>query len=193
MKNFVILVLLFVFSIVSVKAQSTNYQYEVSEQYPYGAINPEAPPELADFAPLIGECNCKSIARIDQNTWADTIPMTWRWKYIMNGHAVQDETLKADGGHSGSIRQFIADSARWYVHYYSSKKPSVRLSIWEGNKTQDGSIVLYKDQKAPNGAEGYFRLTFSNITTKGYNWVGEWVDKTETIIYPTWRIFCSRE
>lgn len=176
----------------SLIAQSDLYPYEVSAEHPFGLINPEAPKELADFAPLIGECQCKSIARIDQQTWADTLDMTWRWKYIMNGKAVQDETLKADGGHSGSIRQFIADSARWFVHYYSSKLPSTSLSTWEGNKTADGNIVLYKDQTAPNGMEGNYRLTFSNISEKGYDWAGEWVTKDESIVYPTWRIFCRR-
>ena len=27
--------------------------------------------------------------------------------------------------------------------------------------------------------EGFYRLTFYDISKKGYKWVGEWVDKTE--------------
>ena len=107
--------------------------------------------------------------------------------------AVQDETLKPDGGHSGSIRQFIADSSKWYVHWYSSKTPSPELPTWTGNKQDNGNIVLYKEQKAPNGTDGFFRLTFYDISKAGYRWIGEWVDTSETVVFPTWKIDCIRE
>jgi hypothetical protein len=170
-----------------------QYQYEPSDTHPFGLPNPAMPAEFADFAPLIGECTCKSVSRIDQNTWADTIMMTWRFKYIMNGMAIQDETLKEDGLHSGSIRQFIPDSSRWYVHYYSSGKPSTVLSAWEGNKTENGNIILYRDQPAPNGTPGGYKITFSEISDTGFNWLGEWVNKGETFSYPTWKIYCRRQ
>ena len=97
-----------------------QYAYEPSAENPYGLPNPDAPSAINDWDDLIGTCTCKSVARVSQTEWADTVAMTWQWKYIMNGWAVQDETLKADGGHSGSIRQYNADSSRWYVHYYSN-------------------------------------------------------------------------
>jgi len=168
-------------------------EYEASEAFPFGQPHPEAPEQTKDFQSLIGECNCKSIARKPDQTWAEPVDMIWRWKYIMNGKAVQDETIKKDGKHSGSIRQFSSDSSRWYVHYYSSVSVPTTLSTWEGNKKEDGNIVLYRDQKAPNGMEGSYRLTFYDISDSGYKWVGEWVDKTEKIVYPTWKIDCKRE
>nr|WP_321225133.1 hypothetical protein [uncultured Psychroserpens sp.] len=102
------------------------------------------------------------------------------------------ETLKTDGNHSGSIRQFNADSSKWYVHYYASASPTSTLSTWEGNTSKNGNIVLYKDQKAPNGTDGFSRLTFYDINDKGYKWIGEWVDKTETTTYAFWKIECVR-
>lgn len=170
-----------------------QYKYEPSDQNPYGKLNPNAPKETGDFAPLIGNCTCKSVSRIDQNTWADTVSMNWTFKYIMNGMAVQDETLKADGAHSGSIRQYNADSSKWYVHYYSSSASVSKLPTWEGVKTENGNIVLYRDSPAPNGTPGDYRLSFFDITDEGFNWVGEWVNKAETFTYPTWKIFCRRE
>lgn len=170
-----------------------QYEYASTKKNPFGLLNPDAPKQTGDFAPLIGMCECKSITRVDQNTWADTVMMNWTFKYIMNGMAVQDETLKADGAHSGSIRQYSADSAQWYVHYYSSSTPTPILSSWEGNKNDDGDIVLYRDSPAPNGTPGFYRLTFSDISERGYNWVGEWVNKTESFTYPTWRIFCRKK
>ncbi|UJH66627.1 DUF4440 domain-containing protein [Allomuricauda sp. SCSIO 65647] len=170
---------------------TAQYEYEPSAEHPYGLPNPKAPKELLDFAPLIGECNCKSQMRNQDGTWAETTSMLWRFKYIMNGHAVQDETLKPDGGYSGSIRQFIPDSTRWYVHYYSNKGLSTVLPAWEGTKQENGDILLYREQKAPNGMDGYYRITFSEIDDNGFKWAGEWVNIDETIVYPTWKIDCT--
>lgn len=185
----------FIYLILVLIATATHaqYEYEPSETYPFGRPNPEAAPQIKDFDLLIGECDCDSYARNPDQTWPEKpTAMIWRWKYILNGHGVQDETLKADGGHSGSIRQFIADSAKWYVHYYSNKTPTTRLSTWEGGKRGD-SIVLYNEQKAPNGMDGYFRITFKDMTTSGFTWLGEWVDKGENFRFPTWKIYCRRK
>jgi ketosteroid isomerase-like protein len=169
-----------------------QYHYEPSIEHPFGLPNLEAPQQILDFAPLIGECNCKSVMRKPDRTWAEPVDMIWKFKYIMNGMAVQDETLKADGKHGGSIRQFIADSTKWYVHYYSSGSPSTTLPAWEGNKNEDGNIVLYREQKAPNGMDGYYKITFSDMSASGFKWAGEWVNIDETIIYPTWKIDCTK-
>lgn len=167
--------------------------YSVSDTNPYGLPNPKAPEQIKDYEGLIGKCNCKSISRKQDQTWADPVDMTWEWKYVMNGMAVQDETIKADGKHSGSIRQFIADSSKWYVHYYSTSSPSTSLPTWEGSKTESGNIVLYRDSTAPNGTKGWYRLTFYDINDLGYKWIGEWTDKTETTTFATWKIDCKRE
>ena len=181
--------LILLFSIVGF----SQNDYSISDTNPYGLPNPEAPEQIKDYEGLIGKCNCKSVSRNQDQTWADPVDMTWEWKYIMNGMAVQDETIKADGKHSGSIRQFIADSSKWYVHYYASGSPSTQLPVWEGTKNKNGTIALYRDSTAPNGTEGWFRLTFYDISNLGYKWVGEWTDKSETTSFATWKIDCKRE
>tara|TARA_Y100000385_G_C13098342_1_gene642786 strand:+ start:3207 stop:3764 length:558 start_codon:yes stop_codon:yes gene_type:complete len=169
-----------------------HYQFDLTIENPFGLPNPEAPEQINDYHPLIGNSKCQSIARNQDQTWGDTLQMIWRWKYISNGMAVQDETLKADGMHSGSIRQFIPDSNRWFVHYYSSGSPSTTLPVWEGNKNENGDIILYKEQKAPNGTDGFYKITFKEITNSSFTWLGEWVDAAETFSYPTWKIYCSK-
>lgn len=171
----------------------SQYNNEPSKDYPFGKAHPDAPKELMDFQPLIGQSKCKSSTRNQDGSWVEAIDMLWTFKYIMNGKAIQDETLKSDGGHSGSIRQFNADSSKWYVHYYSSGGIPKTLPSWEGSKTEDGNIVLYRDQKAPNGTDGFFRLTFYDISEIDYKWIGEWVDTTETVVFPTWKISCIKE
>jgi len=187
-----LIVILFVFPQILCAQTNLSNSYNASDAYPYGRINPDAPSQTADYALLIGESNCKSESRKADGSWAEPVSMTWKWSYILNGMGVQDETIKDDGKHSGSIRQYSKDSLRWYVHYYSSAAIATKLSTWEGNK-KENDIVLYKESKAPNGMEGFYRLTFSNMSEKGFNWVGEWVDKTEKIVYPTWKIQCVKK
>ncbi len=166
-------------------------EYEPSAAYPFGQPNPDAPKEILDYQPLIGICDCISKRRNKDQTWAEPNTMTWEFKYIMNGMGVQDQTIKADGKNGGSIRQFIADSSKWYVHYYSSATPTTVLSAWEGNKKGD-KIILYRKQKAPNGMDGFYKINFYDINDSGFKWLGEWVDANETISFPTWKIECTK-
>ena len=170
-----------------------QYDYEVSNENPFGSLNPEAPEEVADFDPLIGQSECVSQNRAADGSWNPEVNMLWTFKYIMNGMAVQDETLKEDGAHSGSIRQFNADSTAWYVHYYSSSSSPARLPAWEGSKNEDGNIVLYREQQSPNGLDGFYRLTFHEISEESFKWVGEWVNTDESFNFPTWKISCTKK
>ncbi len=169
-----------------------QYKYEASDIHPYGQLNPDAPEQVGNFEELIGESTCTSQNRAADGSWNKPVNMIWTFKYIMNGMAVQDETLKEDGTHSGSIRQFNADSAKWYVHYYSSSSTPQTLPSWTGKKHENGNIVLYRKQAAPNGTEGFYRLSFSEITTNKFEWFGEWVNTSETFTYPTWKISCKK-
>lgn len=189
----ILVFLLFALQSSSVSEAQSIYTNEPSLENRYGVSNADAPKKILDYADLIGKCNCKSVSRINQTEWADTVAMTWEFKYIMNGMAIQDQTLKADGSHSGSIRQFNSDSSRWYVHYYSSSVAIPAMSVWEGNKNENGDIVLYKNQPSPSGAEGFYKIIFSNISKEGFDWTGAWVSKDESISYPTWKIFCKKE
>jgi hypothetical protein len=170
---------------------SSQYLYEVTDAHPYGQPNPEAPEAVKAFTPLMGKCSCKSTSRLPDGNWAEPIDMTWSFKYIMNGYAVQDETLKADGKHSGSIRQYDAEEETWLVHYYSTT-PKAPLPHWTGGKV-DEELIFSQENTAPNGAEGTFRLRFHDINKNGYQWVGAWYSKDESIIYPTWKIDCARK
>ena len=178
---------------VPLMAQSGNIsrEYEPSSKYPYGKLNPEAPEQVGDFAPIIGTCECKSLQRNPDGTWQDTLTMLWTFKYIMNGTAVQDEVWRENGVFAGSIRQYQPDSAQWVVTYFSYPAVSTTPGVWLGNKVGD-DIVLKMPQAAPNGMEGTSRLTFHEITEKGFKWKGEWVDKSETFVYPFWTIECEK-
>lgn len=171
---------------------SMDFENIISKENPYGKVNPAAPRSVGDYEPLIGICDCKSISRKADQSWAEPIDMTWTFKYIMNGMAVQDETLKADGAHSGSIRQYNADSARWYVHYYSTSGATPTLAAWEGNLQDNGEMILYREQQSPNGLDGFFKIRFYDISQEGFKWLGAWVTTDESFSYETWKIACTK-
>lgn len=188
MKNNLLILPLLILNCYLLMAQ---YDYEPSTSNPFGLPNPKAPSEIRDFQPMIGICDCSSSRISKGGNWPEPVRMTWEFKYIMNGMAVQDQTLKEDGSHAGSIRQYNADRNVWYVHNYSSANPSATLGTWQGGKKKN-NIVLYKNQKAPNGMEGNYRITFRNISNNGFNWIGEWVNLDESIVFPTWKIECIK-
>ena len=171
--------------------QESLTEYEANAEYPFGRPHPNAPEEIKDFHPVIGAFDCASVQRAQDGTWQDTLSMKWKFKYIMNGHAVQDEVWRDQQMYAGSIRQYHADSSKWYVTYFSYPGVSTKPGTWAGQKEGE-DIVLFMDQTAPNGMEGKSRLTFYEMTDEGFSWKGEWVHNTQPIVYPFWMISCNR-
>lgn len=191
MKYKILLILLYSASFSITLAQESKFPYAPSPLHPFGLPNPGAPREIKDYSEMIGVCDCRSTARNADGNWGDSQEMTWTFKYIMDGKAVQDETFKSDGTHSGSIRQYNQDSARWYVHYYTSAVAPPTLAASGGNR--DGSeIILYNRQKAPNGTDGYYKIRFYDISQTGFHWKGMWASLDESFVYETWKITCIK-
>jgi len=69
------ILLVFLGLTISVMGQS-KMNYTASSEHPFGLLNPESPAEVADYAPLIGVCNCTSIARNPDQSWAEPQSMT---------------------------------------------------------------------------------------------------------------------
>lgn len=184
-------VTIFILLIISFNLFAQDNNYIASDRLPFGKANPDAPEQISEFEPLIGICDCKSVQRNTDGTWQDTLNMVWKFKYILNGMAVQDETWHESGFSATSIRQFNADSLNWVVSYYGTKFVSNNVGVWTGNK-KDDAIVLKMPQKSPNGLDGINRLTFYGISEAGFKWKGEWTNLDASIIYPYWTIECKK-
>lgn len=183
-----IIIILAIFSTLQIFAQIKDYS--VSDKYPFGQPNPNAPENIKDFEPMIGVCDCKSVQRNNDGSWQDTLNMVWKFKYILNGTAIQDETWHDSGFFATSIRQINTDSLNWVVSYYGTKLVNNKVGVWTGKK-ESNQIVLKMPQKSPGGLDGLSRITFYDITDTGFKWKGEWVDEKETVKYPFWTIVCS--
>ena len=172
---------------------NTFDEYEVSKQQPFGTANKNAPEEVKDFEKLIGICNCKSV-QYRGNVPGDTLDLKWRWKYILNGNAVQDDGwFGNEKGQSSftSIRILNPQTKQWQVPFfvpYMTTEPQ----IWNGGK--DGSNIVLRKPGAPqNGQEMESVLTFSEITDTGFNWTGKMVNIETNKESIFWKIWCVKE
>ena len=167
-------------------------EYKANGKDPFGKPNPDAPQQVKDYAKLVGVSDCKSSQRGQDGKFKAAVDSVWQFKYIMNGTAIQDETWKSDGNHTTSIRLFDKKKSAWYVTFFSTIGPTPNPSTWTGGTQDSGDIILKRPQKAPNGLEGFSKLTFHEITDKGFKWKGEWVNGDESIVFPFWRIECKK-
>jgi hypothetical protein len=192
MKPIYLLVLIFCFFVQ--KEALSQDEYKVSKEFPYGKINPKAPKELAEYAELIGKCDCKSMRKNAQGTFTDTVNTVWEFRYIFNGMAIQDESWKEGGRNGSSIRQFNSDSLQWYVTYFASANANPTPKTWTGEvQKEKGDIVLKAAQKAPNGLDGFSVLRFYEISESGFKWLGQWEDPTGKYKFPFWKIVCEKQ
>jgi len=187
-----IFTILLTYLVITGTCQTYITKYNPSTENPYGLLNPDAPPHTSDYALLIGQSMCKSISRNSEGNWnKDSTNMIWRFKYIMDGLAIQDEIFSDNAPPTGSIRQYNADSSKWYVTFFNSANVSPNPPVWHGNM-ESNEIVLYKKQKAPNGTDGFYRITYENVSNEGFDWRMEWLNKEETFTYTVGKTFCVK-
>ena len=162
--------------------------YEPSAAHPYGRPNPTAPPELAQFDFMVGRNDCSEEYRNATGNW-EPGKRTWDAHYYMNGFAIADTGRSATQS-NGNIRIFDTATKQWVVTFFAM--PTFGTGVWRGGKA-GANIVLKNPQKAPSsGLDGVSRLTFSNISAAGFDWIGEWVADDGSMIYPFWKISCKR-
>ena len=93
-KPFVLALFLTPLAIASVFTQSANRVTEqdaqaMNRETEYGNPNPKAPPELSQFAFIIGKWRCDVRAKGENGTW-QTYQATWVGRYILDGYVIAD-------------------------------------------------------------------------------------------------------
>lgn len=176
-------------SVSAGEERSENLAYEPSIEHPYGQRNPEAPEQLEQFAFMIGQNDCTD-ERLNNATgeW-DSGTRSWDAYYYMNGYAIRD-TGRSGGTTNANIRLYDVAAQEWIVTFFSM--PAYGTGTWRGGMEGD-NMVLRLPQKAPGtDIDGFSRLTFSNISDSGFNWDGEWVSSDGSVVFPFWRIRCTK-
>lgn len=155
---------------------------EPSPSHPFGKLNPNAPPETAEFSFMIGEFDCDDKTLGQDGKWTES-RVVWNSTYFLNGSGIMDRFWSEQVVATGT-RIFDKKNGKWIVNYFQTS-PAYFAGVWEGKKEGEKMIM-----RAPRG-EGESRLTFHNITENSFDWVGESVTK-EGKASPFWIITCKR-
>lgn len=166
-------------------------RYEPSAEYPYGRPNPDAHPELEQFAFIVGRFECTDRRRQSQDEWTEE-PKIWLGRYYLNGHAIRDDTWRATGSTS-NIRVYDPEAQEWVITYFTSGGAAVP-PMWRGGK-EGGELSFRQPSTSPQGVEGTSRLTFSDIQEDSFEWEGAFVvgeGSPEEFVYTFWTSSCRR-
>jgi len=164
-------------------------EFEPDADFPFGRANPNAPPQLQQFAFMIGRNDCRE-ERLSNATgeWVEGY-RTWDAYYFMNGNAIRDSG-RSGAATNGNIRVYDAASGQWHVTYIST--PVYGTGTWSGSMVE-GRIELEQPQKAPGtDIDGVNRLTFYDIQGSSFRWKGEWASLDNSIVREFWRMECEK-
>ncbi|MEE9374281.1 MAG: hypothetical protein V3V00_14600 [Saprospiraceae bacterium] len=203
MKKFIGFVLILFYSVIgNSQSEILNIQdstiYEVSQEFPYGKIHPQAPEAISDFDMLIGSSICKSSVLLQGGKWSGTFDIKWNWKYIMNGRAVQDEGWYHNQGketYFTSVRAYNPSQEHWYVSFFT---PTMQTTprTWTGGRKKDANnkdvIELIEKKTNANGDMIWNVLTFYDISDSAFHWKGEIANKTKKTEQTFWKIDCVK-
>lgn len=189
-----------VFAILTSCAKKENAYHEKltnnepNKDYPFGKANENAPKEIKTFDQLIGLCNCKSVQYDRSGNPGDTVALKWRWKYILNGNGVQDDGWYGNDTIQSaftSIRILNPQTKKWQVPFFTPNmaRPA---SIWHGGK-EGNNIVLKRPYQVQDSIQVVSTLTFSNISSEGFNWEGKSFFPATNNANVFWKIWCKKE
>lgn len=176
----VLLLLLMGVSVVPAVAQEAPVRapafgaYEPNAAYPFGRPHPDAPPEMEQFAFLIGAFDCVDQIRQQDGSWV-SFPAVWNAYYFLNGHGIQDKYW-APTFSTSNIRIFDPQKSRWMVTFF--RMPGYQSGVWEG--VQEGDTMVMR----PGGQTTGSGLTFYHITPDGFDW--------RSGDDPVWKSSCTR-
>ena len=144
----------------------------------YGAPNPNAPSELAQFAFLVGNWRCVANILVDQGKWL-TFPASWKGRYILSGYAIADEyrmhNLTGDDIVLGlNVRTYDPTNRRWNIRWLNALTGEwTDLSSDElGGVRFLGNSISYAFRE-PVAAHPFTRATYSLIAPDHFTWHGE--------------------
>lgn len=167
--------------------------FEPSAEHPYGRPHPDAPPELAQMAFMIGDFDCTDRSLQRDGTWKE-MKTIWGARYFLNGHAIHDQHWK-QGFTNTNLRLFDAKRGKWVVSWLRMP-PYGQNFDWIGAEEGEGAdrkMVMRKEATNSDGQTTLSLLTFYDITANSYKWKMERFRDGEMLNGgPVWRISCQR-
>ena len=161
-------------------------EFEPNAAYPYGRPNTDAPEELQQFHFLVGDNECIDHIRQADGSWQE-IEAKWNATYFMNGYGIQDKYWTNSSFVTSNIRVFDAKRDKWIVTFFSM--PGYSSGVWEG-VIEDQNLVMRQERTKSDGTETLSRLTFYNITDRGFEWVAESLNGENVV--QDWKSSCKK-
>src|SRR6267143_7030359 len=177
---FFLALLLLPLAIASVFAQSADLISQKDAQAmnrdkEYGNPNPKAPPELSQFAFIIGKWRCDISLKGEDGTW-QPYQATWVGRYILDGHVIADEYRMTNQKgelivHGMNFRSYSVEKKTWVMRWLDIRRSSwVELGPQRlgGVRVSPQTITFnLVDIFAPDAIS---RVTFSNIAADHFTW-----------------------
>lgn len=144
----------------------------------YGRPNPNAAPELSQFAFLIGKWHGKAKLRREDDA-IEEFQALWEGRYILDGYVIADEyrmtTLEGALLVLGvNLRTFDAKKKVWSLKWLNALSGSwTDLGPEElGGVTADAKGISYL-MKEPVARHAFTRATYTNISASHFTWLGD--------------------
>jgi len=172
------------------RIQSLN-DYGPSSEYPFGRYNPNAPIELKEFEFMIGNFD-RTDSLFDQKSgkWNVFKNNEWNTKYIMNGHAILDQSWNVDNQIAASnLRYYDTKKKKWVISWWSNNNNGTPL-VSEGIKEGD-QFIFRNERKLPNGKTSVQEYIFYDISENAYKWRGQIYINNKPFTF--WKISCIRK
>lgn len=157
-----------------------------------GKLNPDAPKETAQFGQLAGIWNAEQTSRNKDGTWSEkTTDAEWRWYYILDGHAIQDDWYSPDSTNTlqwvgTNIRIYNPDEKQWHMAWID--KTNRRLATFTATLEHDEIIM-----QGTNAKGRKIRNIFSDISAESFNWTQQWTLDGGKSWVEVARIHCTRK
>jgi hypothetical protein len=189
-------ILLVVFPILFYSCNSREGSSENDEesktQIKVGKLNPDAPVETELMGQLAGSWNAEQTIIGKDGTWSSgrTSKGIWRWYYILDGQAIQDDWISIDSSDQQktvgtNIRIYNPDEKLWYMAWID--KTHRRLATFTATNVR-GNVVM--DGTNSNGK--HIHNIFYNIKPDTFGWKQEWTFDEGISWVEVARIHCTR-
>jgi hypothetical protein len=134
--------------------------------------HPDAPPETAQFAFLVGQWDCTTRSMKADGSGEVEGQATWTGYWILDGWAIQDdwESARPDGGvfRGTNIRSFNPQTGKWDNRWLASG--TLQWKYFEAEKVGDSMVMIGGEGRDAGGREFVDRNVFYEIGPDSWKW-----------------------
>jgi hypothetical protein len=156
--------------VIALLVPAVGFSHEAATD-DFGALSPDAPPETAQFAFLIGAWNCKTRGMGPDGAIQDGPDASWTGYYILDGWAIQDDWVSPgpDGKlfRGTNVRSFNQKTGKWDNRWLPTG--SLQWKYFDAEQVGEAMVMTGEDT---DGMDRSFldRNTFHEIETDSWKW-----------------------